>query len=95
MLPAVAVAQNQNPYIQCEDTCEHIHGIDISHYQGEVFWETIGENTNIRYVYIKATEGGDRIDATYERNIQLAHRHGLMVGVVSFLPSQDSTGRAA
>lgn len=84
LFSAAAVAQNQNPYIQCEDTCEHIHGIDISHYQGEVFWETIGENTNIRYVYIKATEGGDRIDATYERNIQLAHRHGLMVGSYHF-----------
>lgn len=91
MLPIAVSAQNnavenasQNPYIQCEDTCEHIHGIDISHYQGEVFWETIGENTNMRYVYIKATEGGDRIDATYERNIQLAHRYGLRVGSYHF-----------
>jgi len=84
MLPTAVNAQNQNPYIQCEDTCEHIHGIDISHYQGDVFWETIGENTNMRYVYIKATEGGDRIDATYERNIQQAHRYGLMVGSYHF-----------
>lgn len=79
-----AVSYAQNPYIQCEDTCEHIHGIDISHYQGEVFWETIGENTNMAYVYIKATEGGDRIDQTYERNIQLAHRYGLKVGSYHF-----------
>lgn len=64
-------------YVQCEDTCSHIHGIDISHYQGNVFWETIGENTNMAYVYIKATEGGDRIDDKYERNIDLAHRYGL------------------
>ena len=33
-----------NPYLMCEDTCDHVHGIDLSHYQGEVFWETVGEN---------------------------------------------------
>ncbi|MDY3847946.1 MAG: GH25 family lysozyme [Prevotella sp.] len=72
--------QAQNPYEQCEDTCNHVHGIDLSHYQGEVFWETVGENTRMAYVYLKATEGGDRIDKMYERNIVLAHRYGLKVG---------------
>lgn len=73
-----------NPYLQCEDTCEHVHGIDLSHYQGEVFWETVGENTKMAYVYLKATEGGDRIDSRYESNIDLAHRHGLKVGSYHF-----------
>ena len=45
-----------DPYLQCEDTCNHVHGIDLSHYQGEVFWETVGENTKMAYVYLKATE---------------------------------------
>lgn len=70
--------------VQCEDTCQHIHGIDLSHYQGEVFWQTVGENTNMAYVYLKATEGGDRIDDKYERNVQQAHRHGLKVGSYHF-----------
>ena len=56
LLPLVVAAQN--PYTQCEDTCAHIHGIDLSHYQGEVFWETVGDNTKMAYVYLKATEGG-------------------------------------
>lgn len=73
-----------NPYILCEDTCDHVHGIDLSHYQGEVFWETVGNNTKMAYVYLKATEGGDRIDAKYERNIELAHRYGLKVGSYHF-----------
>ena len=72
------------PLMLCEDTCDHVHGIDMSHYQGEVFWETIGENTKMAYVYLKATEGGDRIDATYERNIQMAHDNGLFVGSYHF-----------
>ena len=28
---------HENPYLVCEDTCNHVHGIDMSHYQGEVF----------------------------------------------------------
>ena len=73
-----------DPFLQCEDTCDHVHGIDLSHYQGEVFWETVGENTKMAYVYLKATEGGDRIDAQYEVNIEMAHRHGLKVGSYHF-----------
>ena len=75
---------NYDPYLQCEDTCGHVHGIDLSHYQGQVFWETVGENTKMAYVYLKATEGGDRIDERYERNIELAHRYGLKVGSYHF-----------
>ncbi len=77
-----ATAQNGN--VQCEDTCSHIHGIDMSHYQGEVFWDAVGENAKMAYVYLKATEGGDRVDDMYERNIQLAHKHGLKVGSYHF-----------
>ena len=64
----------QSTNIQCEDTCSHVHGIDLSHYQGEVFWEAIGDNSKMAYVYLKATEGGDRIDDMYEQNIELAHK---------------------
>lgn len=82
MLPLATVAQEG--HVECEDTCRHIHGIDISHYQGDVFWELIGENTRMAYVYIKATEGGDRIDDRYEQNLLSAHRHGLKVGSYHF-----------
>ena len=83
-LPALAQTEAENPYLQCEDTCTHVHGIDLSHYQGQVFWETVGENTKMAYVYLKATEGGDRIDSYFERNIDLAHRYGLKVGSYHF-----------
>jgi len=70
--------------ILCEDTCSHVHGIDMSHYQGNVFWDTLANNTETRYVYLKATEGGDRIDAAFERNIVMAHVYGLKVGSYHF-----------
>ncbi len=69
---------------ECEDTCQHIHGIDLSHYQGDVFWEQIGENAKMAYVYLKATEGGNNIDEKYRRNIELAHQNGLKVGSYHF-----------
>lgn len=69
--------------IECEDTCRHIHGIDLSHYQGNVFWETIG-SSKMAYVYLKATEGGSRVDSKYKQNIDLAHRYGLKVGSYHF-----------
>ena len=73
------------PYdVQCEDTCTHIHGIDMSHYQKEVFWEAVGDDKHIAYVYLKATEGGDHIDRMYEQNIELANKHGLKVGSYHF-----------
>ena len=74
----------QDVYEQCEDTCTHIHGIDLSHYQGEVFWEHIGANAKMAYVYLKATEGGDRIDHMYKRNIELAQNNGVKVGSYHF-----------
>ena len=76
--------------MQCEDTCRHIHGIDLSRYQGEVFWEAVGDNSKMAYVYLKATEGGTHIDPTYKKNIELAHRYGLKVGSYHFFrPKTD------
>lgn len=69
--------------MECEDTCRHIHGIDLSHYQGTVFWETVGKS-KMAYVYLKATEGGTRIDDKYKQNIDLAHNYGLKVGSYHF-----------
>lgn len=70
--------------VQCEDTCSHVHGIDLSHYQGNVFWETVGDNSKMAYVYLKATEGGTNVDSKYKQNIDQAHRYGLKVGSYHF-----------
>ncbi|WP_434503789.1 glycoside hydrolase family 25 protein [Prevotella sp.] len=87
---SATVGANAQNYVQCEDTCTHVHGIDLSHYQGNVFWETVGDNSKMAYVYLKATEGGSKIDDKYERNIELAHKYGLKVGSYHFFrPKAD------
>lgn len=73
-----------NPFRTCEDTCSHVHGIDVSHYQNEVFWNAVGDDTNMAYVYLKCTEGSDNQDPRYLRNIELAHSHDLKVGSYHF-----------
>lgn len=78
---------------ECEDTCSHIHGIDMSHYQGDVFWKAIGDNRHMAYVYLKATEGGDRIDDRYEENIRMAREHGLKVGSYHFYRPRTEQAR--
>ena len=71
-------------YIQCEDTCRHIHGIDMSHYQGSVWWETVGNNGRMDYVYLKASEGSSNVDQRYLENIAMARRYHLYVGSYHF-----------
>lgn len=70
--------------VECEDTCNHVHGLDISHYQGTVFWQAIGDNSKQFFVYLKASEGGTNIDRRYLENIQTARRYGLKVGSYHF-----------
>ncbi|MBQ9357304.1 MAG: glycosyl hydrolase family 25 [Prevotella sp.] len=73
-----------DPFRTCEDTCAHVHGIDVSHYQEEVFWQAVGDDTNMAYVYLKCTEGIDNVDPRYSRNIEMAQNHRLKVGSYHF-----------
>ena len=73
--------------IQCEDTCNHVHGLDMSHYQGNVFWEAVGDNGRMFYVYLKATEGETFIDKRYEENIYMARKNGLKGHTISTDPN--------
>lgn len=84
LIAAPSFSQEDWLYVQCEDTCKHIHGIDMSHYQGDVFWEAVGDNKKMAYVYLKATEGGDHIDKRYAENIAMAKKNGLKVGSYHF-----------
>lgn len=53
--PVILSVHDKDPWSACEDTCQHIHGIDVSHYQNDVFWKAVGEETNMAYAYLKAS----------------------------------------
>lgn len=51
-----------------------IHGIDVSSYQGNIYWQAVAamqdQDVNIKFAFIKATEGLKNIDKQFKRNWQ-------------------------
>ena len=67
-----------------------IRGVDVSHYQGKIDWDKLtGEN--IRFAYIKATEGSKSKDEQFDKNWQEAQAESLRIGAYHFF-SLDSPG---
>lgn len=62
-------------------------GIDISHHQGVIDWNRVSHDSCVKFVYIKATEGGDHIDYLYLKNIARARAAGIPVGTYHYLTS--------
>ncbi len=60
-----------------------VHGIDVSHHQGEIDWPAVAAD-GISFAYIKATEGGDHIDRRFAENWAGARAAGLRVGAYHF-----------
>lgn len=59
------------------------YGVDVSHHQGEIDWARVADD-DIGFAYIKATEGGDFVDASFERNWHGADAAGLDRGAYHF-----------
>jgi lysozyme len=56
-----------------------VQGIDVSYWQGDIDWQKVGD-AGIQFAYIKATEGGDRVDPKFLDNWRAAKRAGLARG---------------
>lgn len=65
-------------------------GIDISSYQGFIDWAKVSSDKDIRFVYIKATEGATYRSPHYAHNVTQARRHGLLVGSYHYLTSTST-----
>ena len=66
-----------------------IHGIDISHYQGDIDWEVLRnqgmiDKCPVRFVMIKATEGANRTDPKFYDNFNQALEYGFTRGAYHF-----------
>ena len=60
-----------------------VRGIDISHHQGAIDWRRVAAQ-NIRFVYLKASEGGDWTDPSFADNLERAQAAGLAVGAYHY-----------
>ena len=66
-----------------------IHGIDVSHYQGDIDWERLRnqgtiDECPIRFVMIKATEGANRVDDKFEYNFYQSREFGFTRGAYHY-----------
>ena len=75
---------------------DHLHGIDVSHYQGRIDWRAVAKSKEVGYVYIKATESNYMVDDTYEYNLAEARRNGIKAGSYHFFrPGVSAAGQFA
>ena len=72
-----------SPYREFLRLWTGVIGVDVSHHQGDIDWLKLAK-TDVRFAYLKATEGGDYVDPTFKDNWQAARKAGLAVGAYHF-----------
>lgn len=86
-------------YGVCMPVGYQVHGIDISHYQGDVDWSKLEQTREgqfpVRFIFMKATEGGDYADRRFVANFDSAKAHGFIRGAYHFYnPKTDAAKQA-
>ncbi|UKT62289.1 glycoside hydrolase family 25 protein [Pedobacter mucosus] len=76
-----------------------IHGIDVSYYQGKINWQQVKtmkeDDVNIRFAFIKATEGLLQVDPYFQRNWREAPKAGIICGAYHFFrPKRNGKSQA-
>jgi lysozyme len=74
---------------QIKSNPKHVYGIDVSHHQGAINWQTLKE-LGVDFVYIKATEGIDYVDPAFEKNWQGARAAGVLTGAYHMFRPEDT-----
>ncbi len=62
---------------------KYVQGVDVSRHQGDVDWHALA-TTDIRFAYIKASEGGDYVDPMFASHWRGAGEAGLKRGAYHF-----------
>lgn len=60
-----------------------VQGLDVSNHQGEIDWKKVDKKC-VRFSFIKATEGRDFKDKSFERNWENAKKQNIIVGAYHF-----------
>ena len=71
-----------------------VHGIDVSSYQGNIYWPAVAamqdQDVNIRFAFIKATEGLNNIDKQFKHNWQNAKAANITRGAYHYFLATKS-----
>ena len=71
-----------------------IHGLDVSHYQARINWEEVVKN-DIRFTFVKATEGEEMKDSLFAGNWKALKRVGIKRGAYHFFRPTISASKQA
>jgi|GEM_PF-947881 len=93
-LPGQKNPSTHSPSSPQEDAL--VFGMDVSHFQGEINWELVKKNEpKISFVFVKATEGINFVDAHFEKNWTRAKQAGILRGAYHFFESgKDAKAQA-
>lgn len=67
------------------------HGIDVSRHNRHIDWAKVANDTNIYFVYLKATEGATHVDPAYKTYLKGARENGLAVGSYHYFRMTSTT----
>lgn len=92
--------QGYKEYDVCVPTGFRYYGIDVSHHQGQIDWPKValsaaGSDCPVKFVIIKATEGGTFLDPDFETNLKGARDVGFVCGVYHFYNPDTPAGKQA
>lgn len=77
----------------------NIHGIDVSHHQDRIDWQEVQkmnvEEMQLKFVFIKATEGLTNVDRLFKRNWYKAREEGMVRGAYHFFLATKSGKKQA
>jgi GH25 family lysozyme M1 (1,4-beta-N-acetylmuramidase) len=72
-----------------------IYGIDVSHHNGDVDWSAVA-SSNIKFSFLKSSEGINYIDPSFQKNLSGALGQGLVTGAYHFFhPNIDPARQAS
>jgi len=92
--------QGHKEYDVCVPTGFKYYGIDVSHHQGRIDWSQVAlsnaeSDCPVKFVIIKATEGGTFVDPDFETNLKGAREAGFVCGVYHFFNPSTPAGKQA
>jgi len=75
-----------------------VFGFDVSEYQGKIKWEeikTIEDTFQLKFVFIRATAGKDKVDSRFKQNWKVAKENGFVRGAYHYYrPNENSIEQA-
>jgi lysozyme len=82
-----------HPWPRAASPTDHdVHGVDVSRFQGSIDWNRAA-GAGVEFAFLKATEGGDRVDPSFKDNWRATRRAGIPRGAYHFYyfcrPAED------